>query len=63
MLEFQVEIKLEEKFIEPIGADEFDCKDLEDWVESFELVEPLLRRILRRVDIVRNYRTTITLSL
>lgn len=63
MLEFQVEIKLEEKFIEPIGVDEFDCKDLEDWVESFELVEPSFRRILRRVDVVRNYRTTITLSL
>lgn len=63
MLEFQVEIKLEEKFIELIGVDEFDCKDLEDWVESFELVEPSLRRILRRVDVLKNYRTTITLSL
>lgn len=63
MLEFQVGIKLEERFIEPIVVSEFNCKDLEAWVESFELVEPSLRRILRKVNVVKNYRTTITLNL
>ena len=28
-------IKLEEKFIELIGANESNCKDLETWIESF----------------------------
>lgn len=51
MLQFQVRIELEERFVEPNGADESNCKDLKTWVESFGLVELSLGRNLRRVEI------------
>ena len=48
MLKFRVRIELEKRFIKPIEACEFNCRDLEAWVESFALVEPLLSTKLEK---------------
>ena len=68
MLKFRVRIELEKRFIKSIEACEFNCRDLEAWVESFALVvEPLLERSLRRVDIEHelsnHFKIELTISL